>query len=75
MSFIDLIGRWLVSLSPDVKTNSQILLMYNQKNKLIKTEESPSDIKACFLLLDLVSDQIRVGIAIELINVGKEEVT
>ena len=42
---------------------------------LIKTKQNFSDIKACFLLLDLVSDQIRVGTAIELSDVGKEEVT
>ena len=49
--------------------------MYKQKNKLLKTREDFSHIKAWFLLLELVSDQIRVGTAIELSDVGKEEVT
>ena len=49
--------------------------MYYQKSKLIQTKEDSSDIKACFLLLELVSDQIRVGTAFELSDVGKEEVT
>ena len=75
MSFIDLIGPDLFSISPDLKINSQIIILYREKNNLVQTKENPSDIKACFLLLDLVSDTIRLGIAIELSDSGKEGVT